>query len=42
MDYYDCFLVDCGDSCDEVVAVVPWVEVNAIAGAVLDGYVAFA
>jgi hypothetical protein len=36
MDDYNCFLVDRGDSSDEIVAVVPGVEV------VPDGDVAFA
>jgi len=42
MDDYNCFLVDCGDSSDEIVAVVPRVEVVPIAGVVPDGDVAFA
>jgi hypothetical protein len=42
MDDYNCFLVDRGDSSDEIVAVVPGVEVVSIAGVVPDSDVALA
>lgn len=42
MDYYDGFLVYCCDGGDEVVAVVPRVQIVAVSEIVLDGYIAFA
>jgi hypothetical protein len=42
VDYDDCFLVHCRDGGDEVVAVVPWVEVIPVAGVALDDYVPLA
>jgi hypothetical protein len=41
-NHYNRFLVDGGNGSNEIVAVVPWVEIVAIAGVAFDGDVALA
>jgi len=36
MDYHDCLFVDGCDSCDEVIAFVPWVKIDAVTGVAFD------